>query len=236
MDDDFTLRVRLPPDVDEAETYPLVIQLDPTFAGLRQFDHTVGLVSSYEVTGEWPTAIVVGVDYDDPNKRFRDYTPTEPLDPGFAAEDGADRFFAALRDDVLPHIDEHYPTDSGQRILLGHSNGAVFAWYAAFRHEDGVPPLFASLVAADAGISEFLFTLERWHSERATDLPIRLYTSRADYNGPVQEITWNALIERLEQRGFTSLALQAEVLITDHGGAVVPSFEHGLAHAFGATP
>lgn len=54
--DRYKLRVRLPPDYDEAAVYPLVVQLDPTFARLEQYDITVGLVSHHAAAGDWPEA------------------------------------------------------------------------------------------------------------------------------------------------------------------------------------
>ena len=78
--DDYLLRIRLPPgyDPDATPGYPLVVQLDPTFAGLQEYATTVGLISEYAGRGEWSEAIVVGVDYpDDPGLRDRDYLPPE---------------------------------------------------------------------------------------------------------------------------------------------------------------
>ncbi|MCA9720382.1 MAG: hypothetical protein KC468_37315, partial [Myxococcales bacterium] len=122
VDDDYVLRVRLPPGYDAAasEGYPLIVQLDPTFAGLEQYAITVGLVSDYAGRGEWPEAIVVGVDYDNPYLRDRDYLPADPPDPAFAGE-GADRFYRVLRDELLPTIESRYAVDPSRRYLLGHS-------------------------------------------------------------------------------------------------------------------
>jgi hypothetical protein len=237
VDDDYILRVRLPPGYDGQPTldyplgYPLVIQLDPTYAGLREYEITVGLVSHHAGLGEWPEAIVVGVDYPSPPTRERDYVPELPADPNYGNA-GADRFYRVLRDEILPHLEAQYRIDASRRILVGHSNGGVFAWYAAFRHAPPEPPLFAALVAADNGYDEVLFTYERWHAERSDSLPIRLYASRALYNGAIQQIVFDAMIERLGQRDYAGLELVHEVLDTDHGGAIVPSFEAGLAHAF----
>jgi hypothetical protein len=232
VDDEYVLRVRLPPGYDDDETaaYPLVIQLDPTYAGLEEYDITVGLISQRAATGEWPEAIVVGVDYHDLYLRDRDYEPSLPPDPEFGS-DGADRFYRVLRDEILPYVESEYRVDATQRVLVGHSKGAVFAWYAAFRHAPPEPPLFQGVVAADAGIKEVLFTYERWHAERSTSLPIRLYASQAVYNGATQKIAFEAMVDRLTGRDHTGLELVSETLETDHGGAIVPSFEAGLAHA-----
>lgn len=235
LGEDLVLRIRIPPGASDDDAFPVVFQLDPTFAGLRQFERTVGLVSEHAAAGDWPEAVVVGIDTPDPWRRFELYSPDPPLDPDFAQDIGPDAFYAALRDEVIPHVDATLPVDPDHRILQGHSQGGVFTWYAAFRHEAGTPPLFAAHVAADNGYAEELFTLERWHAERATDLPIALFTSRATVNGPGQSIVFDAMIERLEGRGYPGLELQTAVYETDHSGAVVPSYTDGLAFALGVT-
>lgn len=234
VDDEYVLRLRLPPDYDPEgpERYPLVVQLDPTYAGLQELEITNGLVSQYAADGEWPEAIVLGVDYPDPRTRERDYRVPDAPDPEFRTT-GPDRFYAALRDEILPHVEAEHAIDPTRRVLVGHSNGGVFAWYAAFRHDDGVPPLFSGIVAADNGYDEQLFTLERWHAERATDLPLRLFTSHAAFNGAAQKRGFDWMIERLEERDYPGLELETSELETDHAGAIWPSFEDGLAHVLG---
>jgi hypothetical protein len=108
VEDDYLLRVRLPPEGDGP--FPLILQLDPTFVGLQQFALSAGFVSQHAAAGDWPEAGVVGVDYPDPFTRQRDYTPEEPLDPDFG-NGGADAFDRVLRDEVLPHLQETLPVD-----------------------------------------------------------------------------------------------------------------------------
>lgn len=228
VDDSYLLRIRLPPDYDPESAYPLVVQLDPTFVGLQQYAITVGLISDYGGQGLWDEAIVVGVDYDDPSLRERDYLPPEPPDPEFLGE-GADRFYRVLAEELVPSIEADYAIDPERRYLLGHSNGGVFAWYAALRHDPIEPaPLFAGIVAADNGYPEALFTYERWHDERAEDLPLTIFATRATFNGAVQKVAFDGMIERLRGRGYPRLTLETNVLETDHGGAVWPSYERGL--------
>lgn len=226
--DEYLLRVRLPPGYEDDERlYPLVVQLDPTYAGLREHEITVGLISANAAAGAWEEAIVLGVDYPDPFTRHRDYVPPTPLDPEHGGE-GADRFFRVLRDEILPQFEARYRVDPERRILVGHSNGGVFAWYAALRHAPTEPPLFSGLIAADCGYDEALFTLERWHAERSEALPVRLYASRAVYNGAAHQIGFRAMIERVRGRGYSGLTLVDEEIETDHGGVIAPSFEAGL--------
>ncbi len=234
--DTYKLRIRLPPDYDAAASYPLIVQLDPTFVDLAQYDITVGLVSERAGRGEWPEAIVVGVDYDDPFLRERDYALPDPPTADFDG-DGADRFHRMLATELIPYLEDSYAIDPGRRYLLGHSNGGIFAWYAAFRHDPAVgPPLFAGVVAADNGYPERLFTYERWHHERADDLPMIIHTTHAAFNGAIQKVTFDAMVERLRGRGHPGLTLETEVLETDHAGTVEPSYARGLELLLGGAP
>lgn len=235
VDGDYLLRIRTPPDLDESGSYPLIIQLDPTFVGLRQFDWTAGLVSTYAASGEWPEAVVVGVDYPDPFTRERDYRPPEPPDPAFGGE-GADRFYRVLRDEILPYLQDTLPVAADRRLLVGHSNGGVFGWYTAFRHTPPEAPLFVGVLAADTGLEEVMFTYERWHAERADNLPIALFATHALYNGAGQKIVHDAMAARLRARGYSDLRFTDELLETDHGGAVRLSYEPGLAFLLKEAP
>lgn len=226
--DTYRLRIRMPPDDGSPGPYPLVIQLDPTYVGLQQYAITVGLVSQHADDGDWAEAIVVGVDYDDPSLRERDYALPDPPSPEFDGE-GADRYYRMLRDELLPELESRFPIASDRRFLLGHSNGGILAWYAAFRHDPAVgDPLFAGVVAADNGYPESLFTYERWHHQRADDLPMTIYSTRAAFNGAAQKVGFDVMHAHVEDRGFPSLVLEYDVLETDHAGAVWPSYERGL--------
>ncbi len=237
FDDDYVLRIRLPPDYDPSTqaTYPLVVQLDPTFAGLQQYETTVGLISHHAAAGRWREAIVVGVDYPEPSTRNRDYLPPDPPDPEFSGA-GADLFYRVLRDELLPYVELEYRVDPMARNLLGHSNGGIFAWYSTFRHDPDEGPLFTGVVAADNGYAQSLFTYERWHAERSTSLPVRLYATYAIYTGAVQAITFDAMVERLDARELEGFVLETDALETDHGGAVAPSYERGLQLLLGENP
>ena len=234
VDDDYVLRIRLPPGYDDEPMldYPVVYQLDPNFAGLQQFEITAGYISDNEDRGLGPAAIVVGIDYDDPQTRFRDYPAPETLDPDYGG-DGADRFYRALRDEIIPYVDESLRTRPEQRFLVGHSMGGFFALYAAFRHDPGGPALLAGAIANDPSYSQDLLTYERWHAERADALPMRLYRAIATYNGPLQTLSHDWMTERLQQRRYEGLEDRGEVFETDHGGVVEPGYVQGLRFILG---
>lgn len=234
LDDDYLLRLRLPPGYESgSDRYPLVVQLDPTFVGLREFEITSGFVSDHAARGEWREAIVLGVDYVEPfNHRERDYRPPSPPRAGFDGE-GADLFYRVLRDEILPAVEAELRVDPARRTVVGHSNGALFACYAALRARPGEPLLFSTVVSADGGYDAAVLQYQAWHAQATRELPITWYLSRAVYNGAVQKIGFDALIERVAQAGYEGLRFVSEELETDHGGAIRPSFERGLALALG---
>lgn len=178
---------------------------------------------------------MLGIDYPDPGTRERDYVPSEPADPSFGGE-GADLFYRVIEEEILPAMEQRFRIDDTRRYLVGHSNGGVFAWYAAFRHAPPEAPLFAGMIAADCGYDEVLFTHERWHAERSASLPMTIYASRAVYNGAGHQIAYRAMIDRVRGRGYAGLRLVDEELETDHGGVLEPSFERGLGILLGGAP
>lgn len=58
---------------------------------------------------------------------------------------GAQNFYLFLSGELVPFINKNYPT-SGLNILAGHSQGALFATYAALNN----PDLFRFTLALDA--------------------------------------------------------------------------------------
>lgn len=230
---DYVLHVRVPPDYDDdTAIYPLVVQLDPTFAGLREFDVTAGLISQHAAAGDWAEAVVAGIDYAGANRRDRDYLPPDPPDPGFAGGQ-ADDFYRALRDEILPFLEDRYRIDPARRTLVGHSNGARFVWYAAFRHRAPDAPLFAALIASDTAVTEDIFNYETWYAAGSRELPLLLYSARATDNGALEKLTHDWMAARLAERDYAGLVAVFDVFRTDHGGIVEPSFERGLGLALG---
>ncbi len=224
------LRVRLPPGYDPAGTqrYPVIVQLDPTYVGLRQMEITVGWVSEAESAGRLPPTLVVGVDYPDPWERMRDYALPTPLDPQYQGA-GADRFYRALRDEVVPHLDATLRARADARYLVGHSLGGSFGLYAALRHDPAAPSPFAGVIASDAPVTMALLTYEGLHAARADALPLRLYIARAVLNGPTHRLAHGFLEDRIRRRNYRALTLRTEDFDTDHGGVIEPSYAAGLA-------
>lgn len=234
LDDTLLLRIRLPPGHgdDPDRRYPVVVQLDPTFGGLQEMAITTGLLSEGEAAGTLPETVVVGIDYADANQRFRDLQPPEEVDGAYAST-GVDAFYAALEQEVIPHVDATLPVDPERRVLVGHSLGGMFGLYAAFRHAPPAPPLFAGIVSNDPFTPAALLAWEDLHAARSDSLPLRLYRANAAENGPLQQIAVDWVTARLEDRDYAGLVMQTETFPTDHGGILVPGTAAGLDFVLG---
>jgi predicted alpha/beta superfamily hydrolase len=128
--------------------FPVVYVLD----GRDHFHSVVGMIhrlSSGSGGLLCPEMIVVGIANTD---RMRDLTPTH-VDALFgdisavATSGGGENFTQFLREELIPHIDANYATNS-YRTLIGHSLGGLMVMNTLFHHSD----LFANYISIDASM------------------------------------------------------------------------------------
>ena len=104
-------------------------------------------VQHYSSRDRIPPAIVVGIASTD---RLRDFTPSKrETYNGEIGGGGADNFLKFLRDELIPKIEEKYPTRD-YRLLFGHSYGGLFVTYALKSH----PQLFNAYLGCSPWFSE----------------------------------------------------------------------------------
>lgn len=123
------------------EKFPVVYLLD----GNAHFYSVAGMFRQLaEVNGNTiaPETIIVAIPNTD---RMRDLTPTAAR--YFPNSGGADRFAQFIENELIPYIDQKYPTSS-YRTLVGHSWGALFVLHTLTHH----PSLFENYVSIDPGI------------------------------------------------------------------------------------
>lgn len=128
---DYRLFVSLPPgySATDTTTYPVLYTLDgnDTFPLVQSVRRYLG------EGGAMPRVIIVGVGYPDSAdatvRRTMDLTPS-PAGNGASRlpSGGAPAFLETLRRDVIPLIEKTYRA-RGERALLGHSYGGLFALY-----------------------------------------------------------------------------------------------------------
>ncbi len=129
--------VRTPPKYNADEKrYPVVYVLD----GEWNFEFVASYLDYMADNEVYPQMIVTGVTN---VNRNRDYVPR--ADANFSDTGGADDFLAFVKNEWIKDVEGRYPA-SGDRIIVGHSFGGVFALHAFFKE----PSLFAANIALGA--------------------------------------------------------------------------------------
>jgi enterochelin esterase-like enzyme len=136
-----TLLVHLPPGYHDSTTrYPVLYVLDAVGRPSRfgpSLSETGAQIDAMAAEGVGPL-IVIGVVN---THRSRDMVPStsEP----YPESGGADLFLACLTQEVIPHVDESFRT-TGERLLYGRSDSALFALYALIESPDAFSGYIAS--------------------------------------------------------------------------------------------
>jgi len=240
--DAFEIFVRLPPgyDPDGGIRYPVVFQLDATFPRLDEFNTTAGFASELEEQGRIEPTIVVGLGYpDQPGPvagRLRDYTlPSVNGDVLEGASGGAPTFYAFLRDELTPWLEDRYPIAGPDgRALFGHSLGGLFSAYALLQHDPAEPFIRGFVVASpsffyDSGsIYDHLLAF----ADRVTDPSLLLSLSAGTLEGPEMMVYFDEFAQRLSDQGYEGLHMEVLRYEENHTATVAPSFRDGLKFLF----
>jgi predicted alpha/beta superfamily hydrolase len=125
-----------------------------------------------------PPAIIVAIPnryINKANQRDRDFLPVHVPEPAISG--GADNFLSFIKNELIPYIDNKYPTNRTNSIY-GHSYGGLFVMYALLNE----PQLFESYYATDAPF--------RWND----DYLIKMANQKLE-NFPSDKVLWIAGIE-----------------------------------------
>lgn len=192
---------------------PLILVLD----GEVHFESVVSTVRFMNNASEMPQlpeAIVVGI----PNTQRQRDMPV-PQQYGVAGE--AD-FTFFIMSELLPYLHKNYPLN-GHVIVIGHSQGGLFATYLLGKH----PELFQWVVALDAPMEGFT-TLNKLKREVVTSLKNqsrqRKYLSFEAVYGWKGE--WNTYFASIPT------AKQVEVTLESHESMPYKSIYDGLKFLF----
>lgn len=122
--------------------HPVIYLLDADFS----FPLAQTVLRHFNTRGQLTDAIIVGIAYPRADTdldvyrftRTRDYTPSFSAKGGYGPKfqkvsGGGDNFLNILANELLPYIDTHYRTVPQQRMIVGHSYGALFASYALLK-------------------------------------------------------------------------------------------------------
>ena len=126
---------------EPSRRYPAIYVLD----GSSQDGHTARTAALLARIGLMPELIVVGLPNVSGEGRQRDYTPPfmrQDIDDAGSAMGRGDRFLQFIKTEVVPAIDRQYRT-TGQRMLAGHSRGALLVTYSLLQEPDLFQARFA---------------------------------------------------------------------------------------------
>ncbi|MGD0145111.1 MAG: alpha/beta hydrolase-fold protein [Rhizomicrobium sp.] len=138
---EYRLFIGLPRDYDKrtTERFQTIYLLDADYA----FPLAQEMLRHATDRGQLKEAIVVGIAYPGADRdlnvyeltRTRDYSPTYSATGGYGPETqkvsgGGPAFLRLLKTELLPYIDANFRTRPDDRMIVGHSYGALFTTFA----------------------------------------------------------------------------------------------------------
>ena len=188
--DDYSLYFYLPPGYTVNKKYPVIFLLDGDWHTERMANEISVMVSRDEI----PECILVGIGNSE--NRFRDYSYPPEADTKNSGE--GDKYYAFLKDELIPYIDDNFSTDTTSRILAGHSLGGYFVLYALMQTENG-HPLFSGYISVSPSAfwsDGYIFNLEEEIATKINDLDCSLYMGV----GADEGLTMNILAREIYER------------------------------------
>ena len=227
---EYDIYMHLPSDYgkDTGKKYPVVYILDGQW-DFKLMDSVLGgLVYDKFV----PQMILVGITYSGENPdydslRAMDYTPVAGPPKGSG---DAPKFYAFMKNELMPFIEKSYRCDEKQRVLMGSSFGGLFTLYAMFTD----PSLFKGYMAASPAVSygdRYSFKQEAEYAKSHKDLAVRLYMGVGSDEGltkPVQEF-----MKTMDSRGYKGLTREFKVVDPERHASNKPEiYNRGLRFLF----
>lgn len=237
----YKLYVALPHGYHEGtKRYPVVYLLDADYSFLiarNVADHLAERNHLHEL-------ILVGVAYAGPlqyrKNRTRDYTPMFSPRGGYGAEmqkvsGGGPKFRAFLGEELAPFVDSTYRTVPGDRTLVGHSYGGLFASWDLLSQDR----LFRRYIIVSPSLwyhDRILFDLQKAHAKKMDRLPARVYLSVGGSEGDAERDMvgdLRAFAAALKSSGYAGLVIRADVLADETHNSVFPrALSNGLRFVF----
>ena len=153
---------------------------------------------------------------------------------------GARRFLQVIEQEVLPVVEAEYRACPGDRAVLGHSAGGMFALYALWQE----PRLFWRFVIGSPPLGwgeEALFALESDYTREHDRLPARVFlgigeeeeTNATPLDALVSVSAFQRLVAVMEDRHYKELALTSKVFDGQtHCTVTAPLFLEGIRCVF----
>lgn len=145
---------------------------------------------------------------------------------------GADALLAALKDEIIPWVEERYPA-TAERGLIGYSLGGLFAIHALLT----TPGSFTHYLLGSPSLywnDEVMFERERAYSSKHRDLPARVFLSVGTNEGAEHVGRVLRFAEALQSRNYPGLELERHIFLDQtHSAGIGATMSRGLMSLFG---
>lgn len=218
---EYQLAVFLPENYAHSQQrYPVLYVLD----GDLYFGVAAGLTPLLNWLDQVPEMVVVGIGYD--IKSYEELSRLRELDfkiPEVQADppdSHADRFLAALKEEIIPFVEVNYRVKPDERILYGYSSSGFFALYALCNE----PELFRTCLAGspDTELSSLYLPVHDLKLvSQARKNPIDLYLSVGSLEGTSQSTlaTYNQLVAAIQAWNYPGIRVVTEIYEGENHGA-----------------
>jgi predicted alpha/beta superfamily hydrolase len=241
---DYQLFVATPPGYPApGKAYPVVYTLDADYS----FALVRNVVQHFVEREDLPPMIVVAIAYPgaaaDRNlyklNRTRDYTPIFVREGGYGLEfqkvsGGAPKFKAFMATELFPFIEQRFATDPGDRTIIGHSYGGLFATYALLTQ----PSLFKRYVIVSPSLwysDGLAFQMEESGAANGQPSNVNVFLSVGALEDSRMSSDLRALYDRLKARNHPGLKLDIQIFDGERHDSVFPgAVSRGLRTVFEA--
>ena len=184
------------------DSFPVLYQLD----GNTTTGFTVHNAQTLADEGLIIQPIVVSLDYENSNRRERDYTPT--FVERFEESGHADAFYAFLTTELIPHINSKYRTDTTfGNTLKGHSLGGLFASYALFRYHSHSSAFHHYIIESPSWWWDngYILSLEQEYALHQSLPPANVYVSVGQLEQGPMKLFFRIMEEKFQEHGISNL-------------------------------
>jgi predicted alpha/beta superfamily hydrolase len=230
----YQLHVHLPGSFakEPKRRYPVLYVTD----GYWDFATVVASYNNLHYDKVVPEFVIVGLGYagdglDYGELRGWELSPVR-LNPLSAGTGHADKFIAALENDIFPLVERDYRGDPAQRYLAGSSLGGLFTLHAMYAR----PELFKGYIAASPAVvvgNDWIIGRAKAYAATGKPHNARLYVTGAENEWPgflagIQR--YQALLPELKQPGlvYENRTIDGE----RHAGTKAESYTRGMRFVF----
>ncbi len=226
IDDTFIIHLSLPPDYDEAKSYPLMVMTDGVW---RLSDHPE--LRALMKSGEIEPIIVASVGY--PNgydyRTIRERDLVQQPEP----------YLHFIADNLVPYLCENYSVSDEDMTLVGHSYGGFWGFYSLFNRDTVGKNLFENYYIGSPSFQassnkQHIDDFEEVYYERNKTLDANVYVTvgSLEPSGFIKPIDW--FIDKLNSRNYEGLSLKYEIIEDyDHNHVFKPSLYNAVLIFYG---